>query len=162
MKIIGQVRSVERAIGNSNQDATFGISEKRNFKIDIKPASKASAYYGYGSMQFILHGRELEESGLDLGTKIELYLVPEGTEKPERAELDDAKRELYDAEQTITRLTGEVKQGKDRDARTQRERFDATEKMRALQAENVRLTVELLSMKGAAQSFAPQPAMIEG
>jgi len=160
MKLIGQVRSVERALGNQSQ-AAAGTVEKRNFKIDVRPASKPDGYYGYGNMQFILHGRELQDCGLDLGTAVEMYLVPEGAEKPGFAELDDARRSLYEAEQKIGALERAAEQEKRRQARVESDRFGAGERMQALQRENVRLTVELMTLRGAVQDFSPTPTLLE-
>lgn len=158
MKLVGDVRAVERAIGNTGRNAEK--VEKRNFKIDVRPASKPDSYYGYGHMQFILHGRELEECGLDLGTKVSLYLVAEGQPEPDSAEFDNLRRDLYEAQNEVVRLEQANQQLKDSSARVERERFSAGEERTALRNENVRLTVELMTLKGAT-GHAPQPTMIE-
>ncbi len=162
MKLVGQVRAVERAMGNSNGDATRGVQEKRTFKLDVKPASRADAYYGYGSMQFILHGRELEESGLDLSTKVELYLVPEGTEAPPIAEVESVRRELYDREQEVAKLQKRIESLEEQARRTSRSDFDRSERAKALQQENVRLTVQLMTLQGATGVAAGDSVLLEG
>lgn len=157
MKLFGSVRAVERVIVQSNKD---GIEEKRVFKLDVRPASKAAAYYGYGNMNFILHGRELTDSGLDVGTKVALYLIPDGEKAPDFSALDDVRRELYETEQARADIQTKYDNMKSQHERQNRERFGAGEQLRALQNENVRLTTELLTLKQATGNFAPAPAMI--
>jgi hypothetical protein len=161
-KLVGQVRAVERAMGNSNMDAQKGIVEKRSFKLDVRPANKADTYYGYGSMQFILHGRELEDSGLDLGTKVAVYLVPEGEQPPAEHVVQDLQAEVYQLTEKVQTVTNQYESEKRRTKEYERTRWDASEKLKGLQAENVRLTTELLTLRGAVGNYADSSPLLEG
>lgn len=147
-KLTGDVRAIESSLTNVD-----GV-EKRTYKLNVKPATKAGNQYGYGNLNLVLHGAEMEQSGLTLGAKLDVYVVALGAEAPPVAEVESLRRELLQANARADAAEQQTQQYKDRMAREQRAQWDYNEKMRAMQQENVRLTVRVMALESAGAQAA--------
>lgn len=155
MKLIGKVNSVDRTVAKANKDGTF--EEKRQFSISARPATPLpSSYYGYGGLNFILHGQELTDFGADLGDEVEIFVVRKGGEY-DRRQIEDVSQALYEAQ-------GQVSAAQDANAKLResvKRHDDAMSTMReqnqVLRMENVRLSTQIETMR--AMGFVPADNM---
>lgn len=146
MKLIGDVRSIERLIAKKATNGT--VEEKRVFNLNIRPAAAvpSSGSYAYCSLKFIAHGKELTDVGLELGSLVDVYICPTMAEYSGK-DTEDARAELaleiakhattlsnYDRSQSVLSAAN---------ARLQ----ENTARITGLQLENVRLLTELTTLK---------------
>lgn len=143
MKLLGKVTEVDRRVAKNRGD-TF--EEKRGFKIELRPAARTDAYFGYGSMNFYLNGRELEDFPVDLNDKVDVYLVKSGTEE---RPLEDTKRELYEALRKVDDLTREKELFSRQSAEFTRIRNDLSMRLDAMTKENARLLAQQAALEMA-------------
>lgn len=156
MKLTGKITSVGRQVAKANTDGSF--DEKRVFTCNVRPASKLPpSHYGYGALNFTLHGRELADFGADLNDEVDVFLVRKGEPAPSKL-IDDVSHALYIAEAKIADLETILENSKRRGAEADARAKDANGRGIALQQENVRLTTELATMK-AALAQMPAPAI---
>lgn len=137
------------------------VEEKRGYHFTIRPASKQDAYhYGYGSMQFIIHGQELSDLAIDLGDDVDVLVVKKGAEYAS-SDLEEARHQLYTTQEDLRRANEQL--GLHNDGKN-KERSEAVEwrgRAQALQIENVRLLTELTTLKTMLQTGG-NPTMIDG
>jgi hypothetical protein len=87
-------------------------TEKRGFMIQIRPATPVDNYYGYGSMDFYLNGRDLGDFEVELGDDVDVYLVKKGTDTEHQ--VDDLTRQLREAENRADTYEKRMQDAQDR------------------------------------------------
>ena len=158
MKLKGQIKGVDRRVADQRRGGE-PETEKRSFQITISPAQPTSAYYGYGNMQFVLHGRELDEFGHDLGDRVEVYILPEG-HADESFMVEDLKREVLELTNKVATLTEGHREYQRRETQLSGNLSGANERYRAAVQENARLMAQLEALKLGRGDIA-EPPMIE-
>lgn len=147
MKLTGKVSQVSRTV--AKRHAGGAVDEKRMFQINARPACELrNGAYGYGALNFTLHGRELTDFGCDLGDDVEIFVVRQGVEYAHR-HVENISSLLYETEGRLTGLQAKLDVVNANDRRVSQQLTVATERGRALQIENVRLTTELETLRAA-------------
>jgi hypothetical protein len=144
MKLTGSVKSVLHRVAKKTDE---GIQEKRCFNIDVSPARPDTSWdYAYGSMQFTLHGRELDDFEVALGDDVEVLLVKADTVY-EGKELEDTRRELYLLMRKHEELESNYNRLKESTSSKEREVGGLRSRLQAMQIENVKLLTEVMTFK---------------
>lgn len=155
MKLIGKVNSVDRTVAKANKDGTF--DEKRRFSISARPATPLpTSYYGYGGLNFILHGQELTDFAVDLGDEVEIFVTKKGGEY-DRRQIEDVSNALYEAQGKLEATAEKLRISTEREQSAINRAHEATQKAQALQMENVRLATQIETMR--AMGFVPAENM---
>ena len=94
MKLVGKVNSIKRVVAQRSGNEME--REKRGFTISLKPPTPVGSYYSYGSMNFYLNGRDLEDFPVDLNDDVDIFLVKAGGAGGEFNE-DELRHELAKA-----------------------------------------------------------------
>lgn len=155
MKLIGKVNSIERTVAKANKDGSF--DEKRRFSISARPATPlSSSHYGYGGLNFILHGQELSDFGVDLSDEVEIFVTKKGGEF-DRRQIEDVSHALYEAQGQITIAENTIASLRDNAKRHEIGATTLREQNQALRLENVRLATQIETLK--AMGYAPADGM---
>lgn len=163
MKLTGTVNKIER-IAARRQGKDGGDEEKRVYHLTVRlpdPGLQSSYDYGYGNMNFVVHGQQMEDM-VDLFGAVEVYVVRAGQgEVPDRT-FQDVQAEIYRLEGELAASKLRVTQYKDQEKYMSDRLAESQARLTAAMTEALRLTVEVESLRGSkGVPIAPEPLALE-
>ena len=157
MKLTGSLYNIKRGIAKRIGDT---IEEKQTLTFNVSPATQMhDGNYGYGSLTFTIHGKDISDLGVTLGDKVEVIVHKEGYVYTSK-ELEDARYDLVALQEKFEKLETSFRNiSADRD-KARNQCGELTTQLTVMQREHIRLTTELLTLK---QIFRPQdgPKLID-
>lgn len=147
----------ELSTTSARRDQNGNCTEKKlKVVLQVRPATKPGGYYGYGTLVFHAHGDEIEQLNLNLDSRPDVVIYPEGYVYDEK-ELEDTKYENTQLKQRIEELENRVvAQGanlKDRDKALSA----GNRQLEILQRQNVELTTKMMTMEFMIKNNLSQP-----
>lgn len=157
MRLDGKVNKIERIVARFNSGhGSMVDEEKRVYQLTVRlpDVSLRDAYnYGYGNMNFILHGKAMDDF-VDLGGQVDIYVVPKGQDAEiPNADWEKLRTDNYRLEGEVKTLTGERDLYKDRH----------DEKEKEVRALHQRLSVamdEVMRLEARLGQMPPAPAQL--
>ncbi len=149
MRLVGKVNSIKRIIARARRGAVE--DEKRVYSLNIRLPDKsltAEYNYGYGNMDFILHGQAMEDF-VDLGGEVDVYVVKRGEgEVPDRV-VEDLRSRAYELEGDVASLTATAETLKSRHEEVQNANTTLHQRLSVAMNEVMRLEARMGAMPDA-------------
>lgn len=156
MRLDGKVNKIERIVARFNSGIGSPVDEeKRVFQLTVRlpDVSLREAYtYGYGNMNFILHGKAMEDF-VDLGGQVDIYVVPKGQGEVPQQEWENLRTDNYRLEGLVDSLTKERDHYKDR-------HDDKDKEVRALHQRLHVAMDEVMRLEARLGQMPPAPAQL--